>query len=308
MSGGEVLAEKLPGNSIPATRPKKAAWMFTINNYTELDIQQVRELKGVQYIVYSFEVGEKGTPHIQGYVYFKSERHGTALSKLLPRASLRWADGSAEENRGYIIGPYEHNGKSKPYNPDHVEEGQMPEQGKRNDLVKFHQAIKRGLRGRDLSKDHIVCRAKYPRLENTLIFEEDEDTAWKAWEQHKAPEVHVRYGPPDSGKTRFVYDLHGREVFAPLIEHREKVWFDGYRGQSVILLDEFEGQIGYRQFLRIIDRYPIAMQVKGGHVWRLASRIYITSNRHPKDWYPGEDFGPLERRLTSVTICEPLTP
>lgn len=38
--------------------------------------------------------------------------------------------------------------------------------------------------------------------------------------------------------------------------------------------------------LKMLDKYPIMVDIKGGRVPFLFSKIYITSNVDPKDWYP----------------------
>jgi len=43
--------------------------------------------------------------------------------------------------------------------------------------------------------------------------------------------------------------------------------WEGYTQQRVVLIDEFhEGMISYRKLLRVLDRYPIRMNVKGSSV------------------------------------------
>jgi len=40
--------------------------------------------------------------------------------------------------------------------------------------------------------------------------------------------------------------------------------------------------------LRLLDRYPISLPTKGGHVQFVATTILITSNFAPLDWYKWE--------------------
>lgn len=56
-------------------------WCFTWNNYTLDDIDTLtRKFKDVEYI-FQEETGEKGTPHLQGYVKFKNARYKSSLIK-----------------------------------------------------------------------------------------------------------------------------------------------------------------------------------------------------------------------------------
>jgi len=80
---------------------------------------------------------------------------------------------------------------------------------------------------------------------------------------------------------------------------RTKFW-DGYRDHSSVVIDEFRGAIDIAHLLRWLDRYPVIVEVKGSSVVLKATDIWITSNIHPREWYPGldpETFEALMRRL-----------
>lgn len=82
------------------------AYTITINNWTDNDIANWLSItENAVYSIVGFEVGpKKGTPHMQGYIYFKSARHLTSLAKQFDmRAKLLISKGSAEENRNYCI-------------------------------------------------------------------------------------------------------------------------------------------------------------------------------------------------------------
>jgi hypothetical protein len=53
---------------------------FTLNNWTD---QQYQSLMGldVSYIVFGKEVGESGTPHLQGYCEFKNSTSFKSIQK-----------------------------------------------------------------------------------------------------------------------------------------------------------------------------------------------------------------------------------
>jgi hypothetical protein len=47
------------------------------------------------------EVGEKGTPHLQGYIEFKAPRTWQTIKNLLPRAHIEKARGTRKQNIAY---------------------------------------------------------------------------------------------------------------------------------------------------------------------------------------------------------------
>lgn len=55
---------------------------FTLNNYTEESEKALREEKRFSYLIYGREIGESGTPHLQGYAEFYKPTKYAALAKL----------------------------------------------------------------------------------------------------------------------------------------------------------------------------------------------------------------------------------
>lgn len=64
------------------------SWMYTLNNYTPEDV--VRH-KGFDctYHVFAEEVGEEGTPHLQGCITFTKNCRFASVAKFMPRCRLQ---------------------------------------------------------------------------------------------------------------------------------------------------------------------------------------------------------------------------
>lgn len=84
---------------------RSKSWCFTVNNYAPADELELELLKGdnsVLYIVVGKEVGESGTPHLQGFVQFKNRRVFGVVKDLLPRgAHIERARGSVFQAAEY---------------------------------------------------------------------------------------------------------------------------------------------------------------------------------------------------------------
>lgn len=115
------------------------------------------------------------------------------------------------------------------------------------------------------------------------------------------PYVTVLHGPTGSGKTRRAFE-HDPELWS----YPGSGWFDGYYGQATVLFDDFSGsEFKITFLLRLLDRYPMQVPVKGGFTWWAPEQIFITSNLSPDRWYPNahiEHVRALQRRFSEVTL------
>lgn len=110
-------------------------------------------------------------------------------------------------------------------------------------------------------------------------------------------QVYVYHGPTGTGKSRRAFEEAGYDSYPK--DPRSKFWY-GYQGQKNVIFDEFRGGIDISHMLRWLDRYPVMVEVKGSSRVLRAEKIWITSNLHPEEWYPGldrESYRALERRL-----------
>jgi len=117
-------------------------------------------------------------------------------------------------------------------------------------------------------------------------------------------QVIVLWGPSGTFKTYTALKvLPEAYIWGP----EQLKWFDGYDGHKHLILDEFRGGVHF-QFaflLRLLDRYPMKVEVKGGMREFIADIIYITSPLHPKDWYVlnqvrDGSYDQLTRRITEI--------
>lgn len=119
----------------------------------------------------------------------------------------------------------------------------------------------------------------------------EQQRSWKT-------EVVVYWGPPGTGKTRRAQFEAGSNAYwlRKPISKNGALWFDGYEGQEVVVIDEFYGWIARDFMQRMCDRYPLMVEIKGSAVHFLSKKVIITSNQDPKDWWK-IGLGAMERRI-----------
>lgn len=255
---------------------------FTLNNYTDEELKVFDDDKfkiQCKYLIYGKEVGEQKTPHLQGFAYFHNAKTFTQIKKWLPRAHLEKSHGTIEQNIAYC---------SK--DGDVHEQGVKPECGKRTDLIKIKSKV--------LNNEPISDVLEIVQNVQQLNFME------KLMKYQKPPPpkkktVKWYYGGTGTGKTRRAILEGGDDYY---ISSRNLQWWDGYIGQKVVIIDDFRKDFcTFHELLRILDRYPYRLQIKGGSVWLQADVIIITSCYEPDQVYDTrEDKQQLLRRIDEI--------
>jgi len=112
---------------------------------------------------------------------------------------------------------------------------------------------------------------------------------------------HCFWGATGTGKSRRAWEEAGTDAYPK--DPRSKFW-DGYRSQEHVVVDEFRGGIDISHLLRWLDRYPVIVEIKGASTVLKAKTLWITSNLEPSLWYPGLDPDTLAALLRRMNIIE----
>ncbi len=270
-------------------------WCFTINNPTDDELTTLHGeaiLKQCSHLVWQVEQGTSATPHVQGYIRWIN---GVSLATCRRRISVR---GHFEKARGKPSTQLEYCTKDEGRISQGIVHGDFSvSQGSRTDLS---DAIELG-----------TCTAiahKYPRvfvkyhrglkaLFWQLSLKEAQSTL------RKDIHVTVLWGDTGFGKTRHVWEKEAATGLYILTSDDKKTWWNGYNGESAILIDDFTGSMNFSALLRLLDMYPVRLDIKHGHTYARFNRVYITSNREPCMWYPniGErGQAALKRRIHKI--------
>lgn len=239
-------------------------WCFTYNNYPEDAIENILKWD-VKYIVVGSEVGESGTPHLQGFVIFKKNYRLSGVRKLL---QCHWeiTKGSSQQASDYCK-----------KDGDYHEMGILNQQGKRTDLDLVADMIKDGKTSNDIFDQYPSTYMKFHRGINDAIIRVQE------------PYTHTQtrgvwiWGPPGTGKSHAA-----RNFDEDLYVKPQSKWWDGYNGQSTVLLDDLDTSV-LGHYLKIwTDKWSCTGETKGGTVHLRHTLFIVTSNYSIEQLWPND--------------------
>lgn len=220
---------------------------------------------------------QTGRGHIQGTLVFKKAKRFSGVKALLPDA--HW------EPCRDVNASWEYCGK----------EGQATSTDLRKrsnrEITAYKDAVLSGASEEVLMDEHTAIWARYPQLASRIR------TA-KASRTRSPPRVLWLYGQTGVGKTRWAWDKF--PDLDTVTYQNSGGFFLGMRGSKTCLLDDFRPwDIPFNLLLRLLDRYPVMVPVKGGEMAWTYETIIVTGPYHPRALDArGEDIGQLVRRIT----------
>lgn len=268
---------------------RNRSWVFTINNYNDDDEQKLLGLgcgidEAIRYLCFGREVAPStGTRHLQGYISFASARSFSSVKSVLGEsAHIEVARGNAKQNKEYC---------SK--GGDFTERGDPPNPGKRNDLGEIRQLLQSGA---PISEVAEVCSSA-----QAFNFALRAAPFLRPAPQRGQPTVKWFHGGPGLGKSRRAFYLCDEVGVVPYV-HSSGRWFDGYDQHAFAIFDDLRPtDFSFSFLLRLLDRYPLRVEFKGGSTQWVPTTIFITSCLSPTAFTPqGEDCRQLLRRITEV--------
>lgn len=265
-------------------------YCFTLNNYTAQEVDEIK-LTSCRYIIFGKEIAPStGTPHLQGYVYFKDKISMKGIHKIQgwSRTALKSARGTADQNETYC----------KKEGIEIYERGIKPEQGKRNDLDRIYSDIKNGV-----SVDEIILSDPGAYQLAGRAMERLEDIILRNKRRTEMTLGEWIFGPSGVGKSEYAFSHPNAYVYA-----NDGGWWDGYRGEDVVIIDEFRGQIAFNELLRMVDKHPNYYVRRRGRepMPFISKKVIITSALPPWKVYKALDaedsLGQLYRRFAIYKI------
>lgn len=270
-------------------------WCFTINNPEEHlpTPQQWLEIprNNIVLLVYQLEKGDNETLHFQGYVEFSNRKKLSTVKNINKFAHWELRRGNRKQAIDYCMKEDTRVEDTEPFIFGDITD---IEDAKQKTTIQVRDMINSNKPMFDVSQEffgYFISNMKNLYAYKSMI------TPPRNWKT----EVTVIWGPTGTGKSSYCHTLFPEAYWKSKSE-----WWDGYDGQETVIIDEFYGWLPYDYMLRLLDRYPMSVEIKGSHVQFLAKRIIITSNKSPLCWYKTGNSDALLRRIDNIWIKDNL--
>lgn len=262
---------------------KKSHWCFT--SYEEKLPIEFDESK-VRYVIYQQETcPETKRTHWQGYIeFFDTVRHGQ-VKAVVGECHLEFRRGSRTDAREYC----------------RKQESAIP--GTQFEYGEWRQDVNRKRKLSDILKTDMSLADVIEETPHFYVMYHRGLKALYSYRQKKQAKtwrdvsVVAYVGATGTGKTRKATE--GTDWY--ILPQSNRLWLDGYEGESTLIIDDFYGGMKYSTLLRVLDGHALQLEVKGGFVYAMWTKVIITSNDHPRLWYKKGFTPALQRRITTIT-------
>lgn len=266
-------------------------WVFTLNNWTQEQFYALMELdqdENVRYMVAGREVGENGTPHLQGYIEMKEKRTHNQMRTMIPGAWIDLRRGTQEQAIAYCKkdGQYDEFGE-----PSTGKRGPGKKKFTIDDLEHIEKT------------EGIATVAKLDITENQFkgyIFRRS--FFQKPSKEFRKVDFRWYFGKTGTGKTRkAMFEFNDQDVFFKM----SGPWFDGYQGEDIILIDDLrEGGIEMDVLLRLTGGYAGRYPIKGGSVIIHPKIVVVTAPCRPEHMFSTSAIDNIDQVLRRITSME----
>lgn len=293
-------------------------WVFTLANPTPLEEDLLQEMVGgqhIRYMVYGREEGElNGGRHLQGYLELHSSKSASMVRRIVGIERI-WLEGRTGTQANAIAyckkdGDWWEQGV-KIMRWDEAQSNHAAMQNEPMDR-RMGTAKNKALMFMDL-----VRQGKFEEIVNHpdashMVLKHCMDAA-KIVETPRDKDSNVRvrwyWGPTGTGKTRraiWEAEQTGEKVY---IKASNSKWFCGYDSHKCVIFDDLRSSwFEFAFLLKLLDRTPFQVEVKGGSRQWKPTDIWVTSPYPPKEMYKkmqeGDEYDLIDQLLRRIhVIC-----
>lgn len=256
MAGGQWAFHKMPESR------RRRDYVFTLNNYTPEDEEYLKTVE-CKYLTYGREVGENGTPHLQGYIRWDDKKSFRYTKDMLgQRYHIEWRKGTCDQAIAYC----HKDGDIVEYGKKPMSQTEKGETQKRKwrEIIKWSEDGETKKLKEEYPNIYFLHQEKIRRL-NAIKPEMLQGDLINEW----------HYGKPGCGKS---YTCQTKYPDA----YRKNInkWWDNYEDEETVIIEEWEPSSNrLLQHLKIwADRYPFRAEMKGSSRVIRPKRVVITSN------------------------------
>jgi len=285
-------------------------YIGTLNNPTDEDMLHIFDApkEWFTWAIFASECGENGTHHIQAAWQLKNAKTFSAMQKAL---GGRW---HLEERKSSQFSAWAYCAKGQQSKEEWESEGvdgenwggpemadyelptghlggivriigDLPPQGdgnEKNVWNRIREAIENGWSDLEIVAKwpHEGIRCQSAISQYRLMWER-EHMGWR--------DLEVTYitGNTGDGKTRYVMEKYGYNNVFRVQNYGTSGTFDNYRGQDVIVFEEFRSSIGIEDMLNYLDGYPCELPARYAAKLAKFTKVYIISNWQLQEQYQG---------------------
>lgn len=258
-------------------------WQLTINNPADKDLvhENIKAIlskwRWLKYWCMCDEVGHKGNYHTHIFIYGNTATNFITVKNKFPSAHIEFGKGTIQQNRDYIRKEGKWKGSTKEDTnliETFEESGEMPEekQGKRNDLINLYDMIKSGMSNYEILEQNPEVMLHIDKVERVRYVVKQEQY------KNKFRELEVCYcfGKAGCGKTRSIMEQYGYENVCRVTDYKHP--FDNYKGQDVIIFEEFRSSLKIQDMLNYLDGYPLDLPCRYNNKIACFTKVFIISN------------------------------
>lgn len=189
---------------------------FTYNHWTPETLVKARGAvgqAGIKYICWGMEVGEQGTPHMQGYIQSNQDKY-KRLMKVIGTCHMEKQKGTSQQAVDYC----KKDGDFVEYGQYEFIDSPKARQGQRVDHDNIKNLIKQGHTYQQIVEADFGYAAKYGKFikeqvaaqrmaaGKSSLLAEYEGVSWKPWQQDV---LSVIEGTPDPRKIHWIWEPTG---------------------------------------------------------------------------------------------------
>lgn len=269
--------------------PRTRAWTYTRNNYTDEHLVS-HPLIPCVYHVFGKEIGEeKGTPHLQGFIYFKTVKSLEQVRKIFPGCHV---EPKIKKSTFKEVSDY-----CKKDDDDFFEMGVLPDQGHRTDIDELMAKV--STTRDELEWFKVPAFWKFGKMADR--FRKALDRKERKTRGYDMPKVYWYWGPSGSGKTRAAHELAGDEDNL-YTQGMDGKWWDDYHGEEWVIIDDFDSRNwDYTNLMRILDGWCVSLPVKGATTINTFKHVIFTCIQPPELCWSASDYEKgMKRRIVEI--------